>query len=132
VCAQVNALEPLAEHFRGEAAAPFVEVAQHQLRHPDATIVHDAAEPSRLVTAFQKRGAEMDVIEVQRICADRHVHTLQTARLARLPGQVVVGVVNDRMSAEHHVAEQIAAQVPRRRHHPAHAQQRTELFGMSF
>ena len=37
----------------------------------------------------------------------------------------------DRKAREHHVAELMAAQVARRRHHPAHAQPRADLFSVA-
>ena len=74
---------------------------------------------------------EVHVVEVQRVVADRDVHALAAARLARLPRQVVLRVVPDRKPAQHDVAEQAAAQVARRRHHPAHAEQRAELLGVA-
>ena len=88
-------------------------------------------EASGLMASLEKRRAEVDVVQVQRVVAERDVDALAAARLARLPRQVVVRVVNDRVAAQDDVAEQAAAQMPRRRHHPAHAEQRAELFGMT-
>jgi hypothetical protein len=68
---------------------------------------------------------------MQRVVAHRDVHALTVARLAGLPREVVLQVRPDGETAQHHVAEQAPSQVPRRRHHPAHAKQRTELFGVA-
>ena len=38
---------------------------------------------------------------------------------------------DDRKAAEHGVAELMAAQLPRRRHHPAHAERRADLLGVA-
>ena len=129
--AQVDALQPLAEHAGRESAHPLVEIAEHDLRLPDAAVVHDGAEPSRLVPALEKRRAQVDVVEVQRVVAERDVDALAAARLARLPREVVLRVMADRVAAEDDVAEQRAAQMPGRRHHPPHPQQRTELLGVA-
>ena len=42
-----------------------------------------------------------------------------------------MGVVEDGMPAEHDVAEQIPAEMPRRRHDPSHAKQRAQFLGMA-
>ena len=82
----------------------------------------------RLMPAFEERGAEVDVIEMQRAAANGDVHALKAAWLARLPREVVMRVMDDGMAAEDDVTEEVAPQVPRRRHHPAHPQQRAKLF----
>ena len=81
--------------------------------------------------ALEERGPEMHVVEMQPVVAEGHVDTLATARFARFPREVVVRVVKDRVAAEHDVAEETAAKMARRRHHPAHPQQRPEFFGMA-
>ena len=50
---------------------------------------------------------------------------------ARLPRQVVLEWLRDREAAEHGVAELMAAQLPRRRHHPAHAERGADLLGVA-
>ena len=90
-----------------------------------------ALEPPGLMAPLEERRAQVHVVEMQRVVADGDVDALAAARLARLPGQVVLGVVPDRQPAQHDVAEQAAAQVARRRHHPAHAEQRAELLGVA-
>src|SRR5262249_12591388 len=47
-----------------------------------------------------------------------------------LPGQVVAEVLCDREAAQDGVAELAAAQEPRRRHDPAHAERRPDLLGV--
>ena len=37
---------------------------------------------------------------------------------------------DDRQPAQHRVAELMAAELPRRRHHPAHAERRADLLGV--
>ena len=91
--AQVDALQPFAEHRRRQAAHPFIEVAQDDLRLPDAPIVNDGGEASCLISPLEKRGSEVHVIEVQRVVAERDVDPLAAARLARLPRQVVLRVM---------------------------------------
>jgi hypothetical protein len=43
------------------------------------------------MAALQQGGAEMYVVEMQRIVAERDVHALAAARFAGPPGQVVIG-----------------------------------------
>ena len=83
------------------------------------------------MAALEDRGAEMDVVDVQRAAVDGDVDALQPPRLARLPRQIVLEVLRDRKAAEHGVAELVAAQLPRRRHHPAHAERRADLLGVA-
>ena len=52
--------------LRGEPAHPLVEVAEDDLRARDAVVVDERREPRRLVAALEHRGAEMDVVDVQR------------------------------------------------------------------
>ena len=128
--AEVDALQAFAEHAGREPAHPLVEIAQDNLRLPDAAVVHDGAEPSRLVPALEKRRPQVHVVEMQRVVAERDVDALAAARLARLPREVVLRVMADRVAAEDDVAEERPAQMPGRRHHPSHPQQRTELLGV--
>ena len=60
----------------------------------------------------------MDVVDVQRVSFDVHVRPLEAALLARLPRQVVFGVMNDREPAENGVAELVPAPLAGGRHHP--------------
>ena len=73
----------------------------------------------------------MHVEEVQRPVVDEDVGALAAARLARAPRQVVLHVLPDRVVRQHHVAELMAAQMPHRRHHPAHAERRADFLGVS-
>ncbi len=91
----------------------------------------DRGQPLRLMPALEQRRAEVDVVHVQRAAVGGDVDALHAARLARLPREIVFEMLRDGQPAEHRVAEQMAAQVPRRRHHPAHAQQRAELFDLA-
>ena len=84
----------------------------------------DLGEPLGLVAALEDRGAEVDVVDVERVAVDVDVGALQAALLAGLPRQIVLGVVDDREPAEDRVAELVAAQLAGRRHHPAHPQRR--------
>ena len=59
------------------------------------------------------------------------VDALHAALFAGLPRQIVLEVLRDRQPAQDGVAELVAAQLPRRRHHPAHAEQRAELLGVA-
>ena len=131
VGAQVDAFQAFGQHFGRHAAHPFVEVAEHDFRDADAAVVEDRAEPAGLVAPFEERRAEVDVIEVQRVVADVDIDALAAARLARPPGQVVLRMLPDRQAAQHHVAEERPAEVPRRGHHPSHAEHRAELLGVA-
>ena len=85
-------------------------------------------QPLGLVAPLEQRRAEVDVVEVQDVVlADLQIDALRQPRLAGLPAQVVLLVMLDREAAEHDVAEERVAEVPRRRHHPAHAQRRADL-----
>ena len=55
------------------------------------------------------------------------VDALEAPCLACLPRQIVLEMLNDREAAEHGVSEVMAAQLPRRRHHPAHAERGANL-----
>ena len=51
-----------------------------------------------------------------------NVTPLEAALLAGAPRQIVLGAVDDRIAAEHDVAEEASSQVTGGCHHPAHAQ----------
>ena len=87
-------------------------------------------EPSGLVPTFEEGGPEVHVVEMERVVAECDVDTLTAARFLSLPRQVVLRVMGDRMPAQHHVAEQAAAQMTRRRHHPSHADERADFLGV--
>ena len=76
-------------------------------------------------------GAEMHVVDVQRVAVDVDVGSLQASFLAGLPREVVLGVIADGEPAEDGVAELMATQMPRGRHHPAHAERRADLFDVA-
>ncbi len=82
---QIDALQAFAEHRRGEATQPLVEVPEHDLRLRDAAVVDDRAQPSRLIPALEERGSEMYVIEVERVVTEGDVDALAAARLTCLP-----------------------------------------------
>jgi len=88
----------------------------------------DRREALRLVAPLEDRGAEMDVVDVQRGAVDGDVDALKAARLAGLPREIVFEVVRDRKAAEHRVAELMAAQLACGRHHPSHAERGAEFF----
>ena len=67
---------------------------------------------------------------MQDTVGDGDVDALAAAGLARLPRQIVLGVMPDRMSAQHDVAEERSADLARRRHDPSHAELRSELLGV--
>ena len=79
VLAQVDALQPFAQHRRGESLHPLVEVAEDDLRHADAAIVQDRREAAGLVAPFEERGAEVHVVQVQRVVAERDVDALRSS-----------------------------------------------------
>src|SRR5262245_45975873 len=88
VRSKVDALEPFGQHGRRKAAHPFVEVTEYHLWLADSPIVDDGAEAPRLVAPLEKRRAQVHVVEVQRVVAERDVDALAAAWLARLPGEV--------------------------------------------
>ena len=92
----------------------------HSLKSPSTTFapgtrrsLDDRREALRLEAALEVRGAEVHVVEVQQRAVEIQVDALAAARLARLPRQVVLRVVPDGKPAEHDVAEERAAQLPR-------------------
>ena len=92
----------------GEAAHPFVEVPEDDLRPGDAAVVDEGGQTRGLVPALEDGGAEVHVIDVQRLArADVEVGALAGARLAGAPGQVVLAVVHDGEAAQDHVAEEV-------------------------
>ena len=124
-------MQAIGQHLGREAAHPLVEVAEHQLRAADVPIGDDGRQPLRLMTPFENRRAEMDVVDVQRTARRGNVDALQPPRLACLPGEIVLDVMRDRQPAEHGIAELVPAQVARRRHHPAHAERRADFLGVA-
>ena len=88
-------------------------------------------EPLRLMPALEERGAEMDVVEVQRAALGGDVDALHAALFTGLPREIVLDVLGDRQPAQDRVAELVAAQLARRRHHPPHPEQRPELLRMA-
>ena len=69
VRAQVDALQALVEHRRREPSHPLVEVAEHDLRAANAAIVDDGLEAPGLMASFEKRRAQVDVVQMQRVVA---------------------------------------------------------------
>ena len=131
VHAQIDRLQLLAQRRGGDAAAPFVEIAEHDLRRVNPPVVHDRGKALGLVAPLAKRGAEVHVEKMQRALLDHQIHPLAAPWLARLPGQVVLIVLLDRKLRQHDVAELMAAQVADRRHHPAHAKAGAYLLGLA-
>ena len=80
------------------------------------TIRHDLRQALGLIAPLEDRGAEVDVIDVQRVAADRNVRALQASLLAGLPRQIVLGVMDDWQAAQDRVAKLMAAPFARRRH----------------
>src|SRR6478609_11231164 len=128
---KVDAIQALAEQRRGGPARPLIEIAEHDLRSGDTAMADDRGEPFGLHPTLEDRRAEVHVVDVQRPSFDVHVHPLAAARFARLPGQVVAYVVHDGEAAEHDVAVGVAAEDPRGRHDPAHAERRADLLRLA-
>ena len=95
------------------------------------TVEHDRREALRLMTPLENRRAEMDVVHVQGMAVERDVGSLQAARLARLPREIVLEMVRDWKAAEHGVAELMASTLTRRRHHPSHTERGANLLGVT-
>ena len=89
-------------------------------------------EPRRLVAALEHRRTQVDVVDVQyAVRPEIEVGALAGAWLTRAPREVVLAVVHDRKAAEDDVAEEMTAQVPYRRHDPAHAERRADFLGLA-
>jgi hypothetical protein len=95
-------------------------------------IVNVRGEPRRLVAPFEHGGAEMHVVDMQDAAlAEIEIGALTRPRLAGAPRQVVLAVMHDGEAAQHDVAEQVTPEMADRGHHPAHADRRADLFGLS-
>ena len=125
--AEVDAVQALAEHLGRQAAHPLVEIAEHELRSADVPIANDRRQPLGLMPPLEDGGPEMHVVNVERAAVHGDIDALKPPRLARLPRQIVLEVLDDRKPAEHGIAELMAAQMARGRHHPPHPEQRAEL-----
>jgi hypothetical protein len=68
---EINRLELLAQYRRCEPAAPFIEIAEHNLRYANPPIVNDGGQPVRLILAFTECGAEMHIEQMKRVVVDR-------------------------------------------------------------
>src|SRR5436190_3386172 len=131
VVRQVDAVQLFGQDQRRLPAHPLVEVAEDQFRTGDVSIRDNGGEPFGLVRPLQNRGAEMNVVDVQRAAAlEGDVDALYAPWLARFPRQIVFEVLRDRKAAQHRVAELVAPQLARRRHDPAHAERGAELLGV--
>jgi VWFA-related protein len=84
-----------------------------------------------LVAALENSGPQMNVVDVQQTAGQIDVHALHVALPAILPRQVVLHVAVDRKPAEDDVAELVAAHMPRRSHHPSHAERRADFLDMA-
>src|SRR6476660_5938215 len=82
VLVDIDALKERAEGAGGEAAHPFIEVAEDDLGSLDALVVDESGQPGRLIPSFEHGGAEMDVVDVQRVAVDIEVGALTGARFA--------------------------------------------------
>jgi len=131
VIAQVDAVQFFAEQRRRQPLHPFIEIAEDDLRSADVAIRGDRGEPVRLVAALENRGAEVHVVDVERAAAGIDVDALHAARLARLPREIVLDVLDDWKTAEDGVAEMVSAQLPGGRHDPSHAERGADLFRMT-
>jgi hypothetical protein len=94
--------------------------------------VDDAGQALGLMAPLEERGAEVDVVDVQRVIVEGHVHALAAARLARFPGELVLDMMAHRHAAEDDVAVDCRAHVPGGRHDPAHAERCAQLGGLPF
>ena len=111
----------------------------HSLKSPrmifgpsHAMVVDEGGQTRRLIPALEHGGPEVHVVDVDEpAVASVEVRALARALFARAPGQVVLRVVQDGEAAHDHVAEQVLPQVTHRRHHPAHAESRADLFGLT-
>ncbi len=130
VCAEVDAFEPLREQGRGEAFGPLIEIPKHELGAMHAPVVHDADQTLSLMTTFENCGAQMHVVKVQRVIANRDVGPLAAARLARPPREIVLHVLPHRQARQHDVTELMAAKLARGGHDPAHAKRSADFFGL--
>ena len=80
--------------------------------------------PFVLTVRQGKRGVQIAAVR-------RDVDALHAPRLAGFPRQVVFDMRGDRQPAQHRVAELMAAELPRRRHHPAHTELRAQFLRVS-
>src|SRR5206468_10006905 len=126
IVSQVDAVQLFGQHRRGESAHPLVEIPHHQLRAGEVAIEDDRRQPLRLMTTLQDRGAEVYIVDMERVTVESDVGALQASRLARLPGEIVLDVMRDRKAAEQRVPELVSAKLARGRHHPAHAERSAE------
>lgn len=128
---QVDAAEALGQDVAGQRARPLVEVAEQDLRAGHTAVVHPRGEPLGLIAALEQRRPEVGVVHVQGSGAHIDRNPLHAARLAGLPGQVVLDVVPHGEAAQDHVAELVAAQFAHRSHDPAHAERGADALGVS-
>lgn len=131
IAADVHAPQLSAQQDRGQTAHPLVEVAQHDFGTADVAVADDLGQALSLIPSLENGGAEVDVVDVQSMSVDVDIGPLQAARLARLPGQIVFDVMEDRQSAQHDVAELVFAQSASRCHDPTHPQRRADLFDVA-
>src|SRR5262249_6419167 len=113
VILKIDAFQLRAEECRREAAHPLVEVADDNLGAGHVPLGHDACYSAGLVQAFENRGAEMDVVDMQQPSRHADVHPLHVALPAVLPREIVLHVAVDRKAAENHIAELVAAYLAR-------------------
>src|SRR5688572_33370278 len=62
---EVDALEFLREDVAHQSASPFVEIAEHDLRTVDAAVENPRRQLGRLKATFEKRRAEVRVVDMQ-------------------------------------------------------------------
>src|SRR4029453_8515475 len=124
VRAEIDSLQALRQQRRRQTPHPLVEVAEHHFRAGYSPVAYERGEALGLEPTLEIRGAKMHVVQMQERAVQVQVDALATARLTGLPREVVLRVVPHGEAAEDDVAEERAAQVAGRRHHPAHAERR--------
>src|SRR5262249_18472917 len=130
--AKVHAFEFGAQQRRRQAAHPFVEIAEDNLRSVYMPVGYDRRHPARLMAALENRRPKMDVVDVQHAASrNADVDALHVPLPAVLPRQIVLYVSVDRQPAKDDIAKLVTADVARRRHHPAHAESGANLLDVT-
>ena len=131
VVPQVDAVQLFGQQRGRQTSHPFVEVAQHQFGPRDMAVEDDGRQALCLMPPLENCGAEVDVVHMQCVTVERDVRPLQPPRLARLPRQIVLEVMRDRVAAEHGIPELMPTELACRRHDPSHAESGADLLGVA-
>jgi len=125
---EIETAEPGRENVGCDSAPPLIEISQDDFGASSLLLIQNVAQAFSLILPFPQSGAQMHVVHMQDLSVDFEVGTLAASASPSFPSQGMLGVIDNRKSAENHIPEGGPASETGRGHDPAHAQGRAKDF----